>query len=290
MFIQPYYIIKDQASLIKLLGEENHYFNYVVEIDTTDLQKLEEIYRNIYKVCANNFCIYLKPGNAQMIPEQVIEYLISLSFHYKYKCPALNELFLLIDPIDPAFQHYITDQFIAQGYEKINYKTIVQPSTKDIEDNEFYLINNLEIIEDAYYNFLRTSMNSNKQIIISNDSYKEDIDHIITKLENAENRLQINDPAIYNLLELNKKTGQSIESLNDRIRYYQEALEVKKSGASTAYDSDYRKKIIDIVEFYHYEYEILPSWFKKFGHIIKVLIGKRSFRSLFNDNVKKYKD
>ncbi|MFN4313884.1 MAG: hypothetical protein ACK4E0_06310 [Chitinophagaceae bacterium] len=45
-----------------------------------------------------------------------------------------------------------------------------------------------------------------------------------------------------------------------------------------------------ISEFYRTEYEILPTWYKRFGHIIKVLMGKRSFRSLFNDNVKKYKD
>lgn len=45
-----------------------------------------------------------------------------------------------------------------------------------------------------------------------------------------------------------------------------------------------------IKKYYRQEYEILPGWYKRFGHIIKVLMGKRSFRSLFNDNVKKYKD
>jgi hypothetical protein len=44
------------------------------------------------------------------------------------------------------------------------------------------------------------------------------------------------------------------------------------------------------LKWYYYEYEILPTWYKQFGHIIKVIMGKRSFRSLFNDNVKKYKD
>jgi hypothetical protein len=45
-----------------------------------------------------------------------------------------------------------------------------------------------------------------------------------------------------------------------------------------------------IKRYYHYEYEILPLWFKRFGHLIKVATGKRSFRSLFDDNVKKYKE
>jgi hypothetical protein len=44
------------------------------------------------------------------------------------------------------------------------------------------------------------------------------------------------------------------------------------------------------LKWYYHEYEILPVWYKKFGHIIKVLMGKRSFKSLFSDKVKKYKD
>jgi hypothetical protein len=46
----------------------------------------------------------------------------------------------------------------------------------------------------------------------------------------------------------------------------------------------------EVIDWYNHEYEILPLWYKRFGHIIKVLMGKRSFRSLFSDNVKKYKD
>ena len=48
-----------------------------------------------------------------------------------------------------------------------------------------------------------------------------------------------------------------------------------------------QKEYYDLREWYHGEYEILPLWYKRLGHIIKVLIGKRTFRSLFSDNVKK---
>lgn len=34
---------------------------------------------------------------------------------------------------------------------------------------------------------------------------------------------------------------------------------------------------------YTKEYEVLPLWYKQFGHIIKVFMGKRSFKSLFRD-------
>jgi hypothetical protein len=51
-----------------------------------------------------------------------------------------------------------------------------------------------------------------------------------------------------------------------------------------------KKQTADNVEWYYNEYEILPTWYKRVGHIIKVLMGKRTFRSLFSDKVKKYKD
>jgi hypothetical protein len=65
-------------------------------------------------------------------------------------------------------------------------------------------------------------------------------------------------------------------------------------------DLENQKKYLNVVKlqdeaakinsFYYYEYEILPLWYKKIGHIIKVLQGKRRFRSLYNSNVKKYKN
>jgi len=62
--------------------------------------------------------------------------------------------------------------------------------------------------------------------------------------------------------------------------------EEEMDGAAGSYKYS---EMIKIKRFYHYEYEILPLWYKRFGHILKVLTGKRTFRSLFNDNVQKYK-
>ena len=36
-----------------------------------------------------------------------------------------------------------------------------------------------------------------------------------------------------------------------------------------------------ILSWYEKEYEVLPLWYKRFGHIIKVMTGKRSFKSLY---------
>lgn len=67
-----------------------------------------------------------------------------------------------------------------------------------------------------------------------------------------------------------------------RTLLYQEFLSLGKKVQEKEYH--------DIVNWYHQEYEILPLWYKRFGHILKVLLGKRTFKSLYRDDVKKYKD
>ena len=41
----------------------------------------------------------------------------------------------------------------------------------------------------------------------------------------------------------------------------------------------------EILAWYQREYEVLPIWYKKFGHIIKVLKGKRTLKSLFKKKI-----
>lgn len=49
--------------------------------------------------------------------------------------------------------------------------------------------------------------------------------------------------------------------------------------AKHKYKNDYEM----LFDFYHKEYEVLPLWYKRVGHVIKVCMGKRSLKSLFRD-------
>jgi hypothetical protein len=71
------------------------------------------------------------------------------------------------------------------------------------------------------------------------------------------------------------------QSLQEQIAGAEKTIGVIR----TKYKDDYE----NLFKWYHNEYEILPLWYKRFGHILKVIMGKRSFRSLFSDDVKKYK-
>jgi hypothetical protein len=70
--------------------------------------------------------------------------------------------------------------------------------------------------------------------------------------------------------------------LRERLHNAEKTIDIIRSKYKNDYDS--------LFTWYHNEYEILPLWYKRFGHILKVLTGKRTFKSLFYDNVKKYRN
>jgi hypothetical protein len=284
MFITPYYIIKGREMLMTLLNEENNGFIYVIEIDLQNLPETIDIYQHLFRLSTNRFCILLVNTNNLKSIEPAIDYLISLSFHYNYFRSALDQLLLFTHTSDLAFQEYISNRFIAQGYEKVEFKNISQQSS----------INGQENIEKEYYSFLKEPINIKKDLLINSTPQTPagSLKQIRQQMENAEDKLQKNDPAIYSLLTLNLSERQLIEKLNNDIKHYQEVIEAQKSYATNSQGMDigYRKQIKEIADFYYYEYEILPLWYKRLGHILKVLTGKRTMKSLFNDNVKKYKD
>jgi hypothetical protein len=90
----------------------------------------------------------------------------------------------------------------------------------------------------------------------------------------------------FNEITTNYVDGEEFETerrlWRKRTLLYQDFLLVSKSVQ--------QKEYYDVTEWYHKEYEILPAWYKRFGHILKVITGKRTFRSLFRDDVKKYKE
>lgn len=86
-------------------------------------------------------------------------------------------------------------------------------------------------------------------------------------------RLQASEAERDNLTELNRGLASELDS-------QRQFVEVLRSGHAAK----------EIQEYYNREYEILPLWYKRAGHLLKVLTGKRTWRSLFRDDVKKYRD
>lgn len=110
---------------------------------------------------------------------------------------------------------------------------------------------------------------------------------VIDDLQAVTDDLRLEHPAFSKLVSENVRFRQQLALLDrDNVRLKEENTilnELTELG-SRHNEVDY------ILRFYKNEYEILPLWYKRFGHIIKVIQGRRSFRSLYDKKVKKYKD
>jgi hypothetical protein len=134
-----------------------------------------------------------------------------------------------------------------------------------------------------YEDHLKNKFLNNRYIGIKTDGFIE----VIEKLRAAEHTLLTEVPLQYKILQEHKNKENQIIKLQEELRLTKIDLENQKTYLKVIKDADEAGKID---RFYFNEYEILPLWYKKFGHLLKVLMGKRSFRSLFDNNVKKYKD
>lgn len=112
---------------------------------------------------------------------------------------------------------------------------------------------------------------------------KEGSDEILQYLEQQEERLIHTDDFVI---------AQILYQKQRLVNKYKHELLLKEISEKNnrLYLSIQKQERENGLRWYYYEYEILPLWYKRVGHMIKVLQGKRSFRSLFNDDVKKYKD
>ena len=83
----------------------------------------------------------------------------------------------------------------------------------------------------------------------------------------------------FQLIELHRLKSFNSKCANlwkERAALYQSFISLsKKVGESEYYE---------IKRWYEQEYEVLPLWYKRVGHIIKAIIGKRDFKSFFEKN------
>ena len=110
---------------------------------------------------------------------------------------------------------------------------------------------------------------------------------IISALRDIEENFRKNHADLYKIIKAEQKLlienillKKKILLLYNELNNYKEHNKILRSTHGAK----------ELQRYYDKEYELLPRWFKQSGHLLKVLLGKRTLRSLFNNNVKKYKD
>ena len=108
----------------------------------------------------------------------------------------------------------------------------------------------------------------------------------LVSFRSVESALGQRAPQFYALIQAYGELEEKFNSLQRKyaasaleLQHQQQYVETLRSGHAAK----------EIQDFYTREYDILPMWYKRFGQLLKVLTGKRTFSSLFRDNTKKYK-
>jgi len=87
------------------------------------------------------------------------------------------------------------------------------------------------------------------------------------------------------LLEVHILQRRQLQKKLDLLSNKNRVTEERLRNAETTIDiirSKYKDDYDTLFNWYQQEYEALPRWYKQFGQLIKVLTGKRSFKSLLN--------
>jgi hypothetical protein len=163
-----------------------------------------------------------------------------------------------------------------------------------------FVLNNVATVDS---NFLKTQLfysnfrnrGLNRFILDRNDN---ETGELVSRWKTAEKKLWQDEPILYHLVKQLQSTSSMahksqilIESLSEDLRSKNAYLDFSLNrNSDTGKGGSNMSELMKLKMFYHNEYEILPLWYKRCGHIIKVLTGKRTFKSLFDNNEKKYKD
>lgn len=179
--------------------------------------------------------------------------------------------------------------FLNQGFQDICFLNFVEPKASDIylKENSFLTITDIESI-----NFFSGDISAIIRILNQYVYFRGDTLKNTLELESEMNRKIahfLNENKDYDLLVRRLIQAENqFEKTEDNYILQTRKLSIAESFVEIAknkYKDDYEA----LFEYYHKEYEVLPVWFKRLGHIIKVLTGHRKFKSLISKDARSKK-
>lgn len=203
--------------------------------------------------------------------ENDIYFLISFLFHPLFLKLNNKPIFFFNKMADNESVKTIKNKIIKQGFSDCFIKNI-----------QFEITLNKSNVKNQYLNLLNNDFLVNHFVHLHITQFNE-IGSVAKELLEAENELKQNNPKLFQILFKTYKLENDLINANLELFETKEDLENQKIYLEFFKNQDEAKKIND---FYYHEYEVLPLWYKQFGHIIKAILGKRTWRSLWDNNSK----
>ncbi|MFC0773725.1 hypothetical protein [Terrimonas alba] len=177
----------------------------------------------------------------------------------------------------------LSDYLLQQGIKNVSVHKLLQG---DAAANEFPFFQPGDQWYLDYLALLQSGNSFDKPVFFYASSTAE-LKTAIINFQMIEASFKQESPRIFELILRNRELQHETDELKRRLIRLEGELN-NQTQYNEILRSDHSTK--DLQLYYNKEYEILPLWYKRFGHILKALTGKRTFRSLFRDDVKKYKD
>jgi hypothetical protein len=125
-----------------------------------------------------------------------------------------------------------------------------------------------KIIKESYY----------EKLVFIDSLTPGFVSRAILMIAEIENLITAQYPALINSYRQNILSASNIRALVSGQHVLTRYVADQAYFIATLQKSQEVEKIL---AFYQAQYEVLPLWYKQMGHLIKVVMGKRTFRSLF---------
>jgi regulator of replication initiation timing len=231
------------------------------------------------KLCSNKderpFCIYLKQSQKKLHPDSINQAVLCLTQPNYFKEDSLPILLL-------ANNDVLTNE--AKEYLNTQGLNIRLMTTEENDSENLWLIKqgaNLTQLQVDYEKRITSQQFINKWIIIEDVLSQKELLLLIDGLTHTEDHLKRKFPVLEILATTNKTLKLQNSILEEENEYLKRELGHYKIFNKQLKEQDESERIL---RFYHKEYEQLPLWYKRLGHVIKVILGKRKLSSLYKKN------
>lgn len=251
----------------------------ILEIDDKD-DLIQSFQKTEQYVTANHFCLLLQIQR-ELTSKQATDIIAFLFFSNYHKPGGLP--IILVDGDNMAIIKAGIEQLhktaTEQGFLTIN---ITLASTLP----EVFSSTSQPAIIETYRSWLQSTTVTTDALYVS-IAQPADINNIHLALKAEEQLFNEQNPGLFSLKAQNRELNKQITQLELFNKAAQQEISNQVSHNQILRSSS---QATALQNYYNNEYEVLPLWFKRLGHVVKALIGKRSFKSLYSNKVKKYKD
>lgn len=231
----------------------------------------------------NTFCLFIDIENEITVKEadDIISFFFFPNYHGQFGNP---QVFLNCNNVElfDKSREVLIQVAKTQGFESIKCDRI-QMNSKIL--NEIFSSNDLEKIKNRYQSLLYSYDSLLEKMFIELHSLS-DIILLDEAFKKEEEVLKKNNQPLYLIKQQNQELREKVLQTEEILKAAINEIEIKDAHIEILRA---HSQATHLQNYYTNEYEILPLWYKRFGHLLKVISGKRSFRSLFTDKEKKYK-